>query len=205
MFLLRCQTSLHLPPAPIYQPEAAGLLAVREAVARYHGIENPDRVVLSASTSEAYSWLFKLLCDAGDEVLVPHPSYPLFEYLAHMESLQVRQYRLAYHGGWSIDLDALASEMSQHTRAVVLVNPGEIASITSGLAGADELIVLDGNYLVVDGMISAAAPTSDARARDARNVAPRCARTLSPRLAVGCASETLRRRNPCSRTRGEGR
>jgi hypothetical protein len=84
---------------------------------------DPSRILLTASTSEAYAYLFKLLADPNDEVLAPRPSYPLFEYLANMESLKVRQYRLAYHAGWSIDLDAVAAEMSQRTRAVMLVNP----------------------------------------------------------------------------------
>jgi hypothetical protein len=82
-----------------------------------------ERILLTASTSEAYAWLFKLLCDAGDHVLVPRPSYPLFEFLANLESVEVRQYPLAYHGGWTIDLDALAAAVSERTRAVVLVNP----------------------------------------------------------------------------------
>jgi aspartate/methionine/tyrosine aminotransferase len=81
------------------------------------------RLLLTASTSEAYAWLFKLLSDAGDHVLVPRPSYPLFEFLANLESVEVRPYPLVYHGGWAIDLDALAAAVSQRTRAVVLVNP----------------------------------------------------------------------------------
>ncbi len=72
-----------------------------------HDVE-PDRVLLTASTSEAYAYLFRLLADPGDEVLVPRPSYPLFEFLAAMESLRVVSYPLVYHGGWSIDCDALA-------------------------------------------------------------------------------------------------
>ena len=113
---------VHLPPAPIYQPEAVGLLAAREAVARYHGIENPDRVVLSASTSEAYSWLFKLLCDAGDEVLVPQPCYPLFEYLTALESVRAVPYELRWDGEWHLDASSL--RISARTRAVLVVSPG---------------------------------------------------------------------------------
>ncbi len=110
-----------------YDPLPAGSLDAREAVANYyrqrgHAVE-PGRILLTASTSEAYSYLFKLLADPGDQVLVPRPSYPLFEYLAKMESIQVRQYRLEYRGGWSIDLDALLQAITDRTRAVVLVNP----------------------------------------------------------------------------------
>ncbi len=110
-----------------YEPSPRGSLEARQAVSAYYETRghnvNPDRILLTASTSEAYSYLFKLLADPGDEVLAPRPSYPLFEYLANMESLKVRQYLLAYHAGWSIDLDALVSEMSPRTRAAILVNP----------------------------------------------------------------------------------
>ena len=110
-----------------YDPLPAGSLEAREAVADYYrqrgqAVE-PGRILLTASTSEAYSYLFKLLADPGDQVLVPRPSYPLFEYLAKMESLEVRQYPLEYHAGWAIDMDALASAITARTRAVVLVNP----------------------------------------------------------------------------------
>ncbi|MGO9009329.1 MAG: pyridoxal phosphate-dependent aminotransferase [Bryobacteraceae bacterium] len=110
-----------------YDPAPAGSLAAREAVADYYrqrgqAVE-PSRILLTASTSEGYSYLFKLLADAGDQVLVPRPSYPLFEYLARMESIEVRQYPLEYHGGWAIDVDALAGAITPRTRAVVLVNP----------------------------------------------------------------------------------
>ena len=110
-----------------YDPAPRGSLEAREAVSRYYSARghsvDPGRILLTASTSEAYAYLFKLLTDPGDEVLVPRPSYPLFEYLATMESVQVRQYRLAYHGGWSFDLDALRAELSPRTRAIILVNP----------------------------------------------------------------------------------
>src|SRR6185369_11737728 len=78
---------------------------------------------LTASTSEAYSYLFKLLADPGDEILVPRPSYPLFDYLAAMESVCVRQYPLRYDGVWHIDFEALADAITPRTRAIVVVNP----------------------------------------------------------------------------------
>ncbi|MGO4883257.1 MAG: pyridoxal phosphate-dependent aminotransferase [Bryobacteraceae bacterium] len=110
-----------------YDPHPAGWLAAREAVCRYYRDAGyafePERVLLTASTSEAYQYLFKLLADPGDEVLVPRPSYPLFEFLATMESLRVVSYPLVYHGGWSIDCDALAAAVSPRTRAIVVVNP----------------------------------------------------------------------------------
>lgn len=110
-----------LPPAPIYQPHPRGLLAAREAVAALHGVP-ADRVLLTASTSEAYSWLFKLLCDAGDEVLVPEPSYPLFGYLTALESVRAVPYELRWDGEWRLDSAAL--RFSRRTRAVLAVSPG---------------------------------------------------------------------------------
>ena len=115
------------PRMLVYEPSPAGAAETREAVASYYAARGQrvevGRILLTASTSEAYAWLFKLLCDAGDHVLVPRPSYPLFEFLANLESVEVRQYPLAYHGGWAIDLDALAATVTERTRAVVLVNP----------------------------------------------------------------------------------
>ena len=115
------------PRMLVYEPSPVGAAEPRAAVASYYaargkGVET-ERILLTASTSEAYAWLFKLLCDAGDHVLVPRPSYPLFEFLANLESVEVRQYPLAYHGGWAVDLDALTTAVSERTRAVVLVNP----------------------------------------------------------------------------------
>jgi len=110
-----------------YDPDPRGLLAAREAVAEYYaqrGMDVPvSRILLTASTSEAYSYLFKLLADPGDEILVPRPSYPLFDYLAAMESVRVIQYPLGYDGVWHIDFNALASAITPRTRAIVAVNP----------------------------------------------------------------------------------
>jgi alanine-synthesizing transaminase len=110
-----------------YEPSAAGMASARAAVARYYadrGHDVPvDRILLTASTSEAYAYLFKLLADPGDHVLVPRPSYPLFEFLATMEHVGVRQYPLAYHGSWSIAMDELAAMIDARTKAIVLVNP----------------------------------------------------------------------------------
>jgi alanine-synthesizing transaminase len=110
-----------------YEPAAAGAPEARAAVARYYAARGkriePDRILLTASTSEGYAYLFKLLCDPGDQVLVPRPSYPLFEFLATMENVEARQYPLAYHGEWSIDREALAAAITDRTRAIVLVNP----------------------------------------------------------------------------------
>jgi aspartate/methionine/tyrosine aminotransferase len=111
----------------VYDPKPEGLMHAREAVSRYYSERRvevaPDRILLTASTSEAYSFLFKLLADPGDEVLAPRPSYPLFEFLANLESVRIVQYPLVYHEGWFIDFEALRSAITARTRAVVLVNP----------------------------------------------------------------------------------
>jgi alanine-synthesizing transaminase len=107
-----------------YEPEPAGIPAARAAVAAYYsGHVAQDRIVLTASTSEAYAFVFKLLADAGDEVLVPRPSYPLFEFLAALESVRPVEYPLVYDGGWVIDFEALRRNITARTRAIVLVNP----------------------------------------------------------------------------------
>src|SRR5580704_7851037 len=115
-------SSLAAEAAVRYEPEPFGLLAAREVIAREYGAQ-VDQVVLTASTSEAYSWLFKLLCDPGDEVLVPRPSYPLFEYLAALESVKVQHYGLFYDHGWFIDFHTIERAINARTRAIVLVNP----------------------------------------------------------------------------------
>lgn len=124
----------------VYDPQPSGLRAAREAVSRYYAERGetvePDRLLLTASTSEGYAYLFKLLTDPGDEVLVPRPSYPLFEFLATMESARVASYPLVYHGGWTIDCHALAAAVTARTRAIVLVNPN---NPTGSFVKRDEL------------------------------------------------------------------
>ncbi len=115
------------PASLVYEPQPLGAWAAREAVARdfeRRGLSiSASRVALTASTSEAYSLLFKLFCDAGDAVLVPRPSYPLFDHLTVLESIEARPYRLEYHGHWRIDLDQLRQAVGDRTRAVLVVSP----------------------------------------------------------------------------------
>jgi alanine-synthesizing transaminase len=117
--------ALHDERSLVYEPEPFGLLSAREAIARELGvaIAPPSRIVLTASTSEAYAFLFKLLCDPGDNVLVPQPSYPLFELLARFEEVQLVPYRLAYDGQWHVDTDSLRRAVGPHTRAILAVSP----------------------------------------------------------------------------------
>jgi alanine-synthesizing transaminase len=114
--------SLAADTAARYEPEPFGLPAARETIAREYDAP-VDRVVLTASTSEAYSWLFKLLCDPADEILVPRPSYPLFDYLAALECVTVLHYGLFYDHGWFIDFHTIERAINDRTRAIVLVNP----------------------------------------------------------------------------------
>jgi alanine-synthesizing transaminase len=107
-----------------YEPAAAGMPGARAAVSEYYaGRVTADRILLTASTSEAYSFVFKLLADPGDEILVPRPSYPLFEFLAALDNVRVVQYPLVYGATWTIDFDELARAITPRTRAIVLVNP----------------------------------------------------------------------------------
>ncbi|MCL2661248.1 MAG: pyridoxal phosphate-dependent aminotransferase [Acidobacteriaceae bacterium] len=110
-----------------YDPDPRGMHSAREAVAEYyrkHEAElSPDALVLTTSTSESYGYLFRLLCDAGDEVLVAQPSYPLFDFLADIEDVNLRPYPLFYDYGWWIDFAELERRITPRTRAIVVVNP----------------------------------------------------------------------------------
>ena len=110
-----------------YHPSPRGLDTARDAVAAYYydrGTQIPvENILLTASTSEAYAYLFKLLENPGDEILAPRPSYPLFEFLAGLESVHIRQYPLRYDGIWHVDFDALEQAITPRTRGIVVVNP----------------------------------------------------------------------------------
>ncbi len=115
------------PRGADYAPDALGEAVAREAIvadyAARGSVVDADRIVLSASTSEAYSWLFKLLCDPGDSVLVPQPSYPLFDWLAKLEGVRLAPYPLQREAGFRVDLDALRDAIEPTTRAISLVHP----------------------------------------------------------------------------------
>ena len=107
-----------------YDPDPWGLAAAREAISAYydHAVP-PGRILLTASTSEAYAYLLQLLCDPGDEILTPRPSYPLFEFLAGLQNVRAVQYPLHYHEGWWLDLDAIEEGITPRTRAIAAVSP----------------------------------------------------------------------------------
>jgi aspartate/methionine/tyrosine aminotransferase len=148
----RILAALADPRSLCYEPEPAGIVAARAAVSGYYaGRVDAERILLTASTSEAYALLFKLLADPGDEVLIPRPSYPLFEFLAALESVRVVAYPLVPHSGWSIDFEILERKITPRTRAIVVVNPNnptgsylkkvELAALTR-LGGKHNLAIL---------------------------------------------------------------
>jgi len=117
------------PDAMHYDPQPRGLLAARQAVCHYYREAHevfdldPERLLLTTSTSEAYSYVFRLLCNAGDEILAPKPSYPLFEFLADLADVKLVPYPLLYDHGWQIDFDSLHKAATARSRAVILVHP----------------------------------------------------------------------------------
>lgn len=112
-----------------YAPEALGLYSARQAVATYYRELSPaveadaEAIILTTSTSEAYTYVFRLLCDPGDEVMVTQPSYPLFEYLAEIQDVRLRAVPLIYDHGWQLDLHSMSAAVGAKTRAILLVNP----------------------------------------------------------------------------------
>ena len=117
------------PDALDYDPQPKGMLGARKAVTDYYRKQHeefdvdPEAVLLTTSTSEGYSYVFRLLCNPDDEILVPKPSYPLFEFLAGLQDVKLVPYPLLYDHGWQIDLPSLYKAASHRTRAVVVVHP----------------------------------------------------------------------------------
>jgi alanine-synthesizing transaminase len=143
--------------AMTYDPDPRGMRFAREAVAGYYGEHgadvDPDSVVLTTSTSEGYGYLFRLLCDAGDEVLVAQPSYPLFDFLADLEDVRLKSYPLFYDYGWWIDFAELESRIGPRTKAIVLVNPNNPTGHATGSeerSRLEEICAQHGLALIVD-------------------------------------------------------
>ena len=119
--------ALRNPAALKYEPNPRGLDVARGAVAQYYAergaaVSNDD-IFLTTSTSEAYSYVFRTLCDPGDELLIPAPSYPLFEFLADIQDVRLARYELIYDHGWQIDFHALEQAITPRTRGVIVVHP----------------------------------------------------------------------------------
>lgn len=161
-----------------YEPQPFGLPAAREAVAADYARRGvtiaPDRIVLTASTSEAYSLLFKLLADPGDEILVPRPGYPLLEHLTRLDGLVPRPYDLDPHGGWAVDVAAVERALSPRTRAVLLVSPNNPTGSYVKPPELDALARLGaGVALVVDEVFAEYELAPGAAAAAARPLDPR--------------------------------
>lgn len=173
--------ALARPESLHYDPQPQGLVSAREAVASYYNDAkfrrsfpciSPDQIFLTTSTSEAYTYLFRLLCDAGDEVLVPRPSYPLFEFLADIQDVRLQYYDLFYDHGWHIDISGIKKNLNERTRAVMVVNPnnptgsfvkgGEFNQLGSICKHADLALIADEVFLdyEVEGFCEASAAFS---------------------------------------------
>lgn len=153
-----------------YHPDPKGLRLAREAVCRYYAEKrvnvSPLDVILTTSTSEAYSFIFRLLCNPGDELLVPTPSYPLFDFLADVQDVRLKRYPLAYDHGWQIDRYALAQTVTERTRGIIVVHPNnptghftkaaEIAVINEHCANRQMAVIADEVFL--DFSLGAQAP-----------------------------------------------
>jgi len=133
--------ALHTKEALQYEPEPKGLASARAAVVQYYNQQSPavhldpDRLILTTGTSEAYSFLFRLLCEPGDEIAMAQPSYPLFDFLATIQDVRLSPFRLIYDHGWQIDFAGFQKAIRARTRAILLVHPN---NPTGNFIGADE-------------------------------------------------------------------
>ncbi|HEX4002921.1 MAG TPA: pyridoxal phosphate-dependent aminotransferase [Candidatus Acidoferrales bacterium] len=150
--------ALRDPAALRYEPEPKGTAEGRAAVARYYaekgasGID-PENLILTTGTSEAYSFLFRLLCEPGDEVLIAHPSYPLFDFLATIQDVKLRAFQFVYDHGWQIDFHSLRQALGARTRAIVVIHPNNPTGHFAGAAEAEELTAICAKHdlaLIVD-------------------------------------------------------
>jgi alanine-synthesizing transaminase len=131
------------PASLVYEPQAQGLASAREAVAEYYAQRGEqiaaEDILITTGTSEGYSFIFRLLCNAGDEILIPAPSYPLFDFLADLQDVKLVRYPLRYDYGWQIDFAALERAITSATRAVIVVHPNNPTGNFCSSAEAVEL------------------------------------------------------------------
>src|SRR5258708_3048706 len=153
--------ALRNPAALSYEPNPRGLESARRAVAEYYADHEEsvsvDDIFLTASTSEAYSYVFRTLCDPGDELLIPSPSYPLFDFLAEIQDVSLVRYPLIYDHGWQIDFHALQQGITPRTRGVIVVHPNnptghfakhaQMAKLNSICSAGDMAIIADEVFL----------------------------------------------------------
>jgi len=204
--------ALGSPRALDYDPQAKGLWEAREVVADYyrhgHGVGDLDaeRIVLTTSTSEGYSYVFRLLCNQGDELLVPKPSYPLFEFLADLQDVKLAPYPLIYDHGWQMDFPSLEKAVTARTQGVVVVHPN---NPTGSFVKAQERELLNsfcrarGLAVIVDEVfLDYGLETSRARAREtderSRSAAPLRVDSgyVAPQADSGSLHAALDRRSP---------
>ena len=166
------------PDSLIYQPDPQGLPIARRAVAQYYSHRAPeisiDNILLTTGTSEGYSFIFRILCDPGDEILVPAPSYPLFDFLADIQDVKLRPYPLLYDHGWQIDFHALAQATTARSRGVIVVHPNnptghftkksELRELNAICAARDMALIADEVFL--DFAVEEDSPVSLAANRD---------------------------------------
>lgn len=145
------------PAAVKYEPAPRGLTSARQAVCNYyaeHGVvPGVDDILLTTSTSEAYSYAFRLLCNPGEEVLIPAPSYPLFDFLAELQDTKLVRYPLIYDHGWEIDFHALEQAITARSRAIIVVHPNNPTGHFTKRAEIEKLNALGsagGLALIVD-------------------------------------------------------
>jgi alanine-synthesizing transaminase len=142
-------SAISRPEAMIYRPDPFGTIEAREAIAAHYARRSltvsPERIVLTASTSEAYGFLLRLLCDPGDRVLVPAPSYPLFDFLLDLADVEAKRYRLAYDGAWHLDRSSV--HFDERVRAVLAVSPNNPTG--SCLDAEDRAVIARGGLPIV--------------------------------------------------------
>jgi alanine-synthesizing transaminase len=142
--------ALRHPGALRYEPDARGLASARKAVMEYYAEKGVtvalEDLFLTTSTSEAYSFVFRLLCDPGDEVLIPAPSYPLFDFLADIQDVKLVRYPLIYDYGWQIDFHALRETVTPRSRAIIVVHPNNPTGHYAKTAEIEQLNIICAKY-----------------------------------------------------------
>lgn len=165
---LQILEALSDPRALVYAPDPRGLLVAREAVAAYYAERgakvSPEQIFLTTSTSEAYSDIFRLLADTGDGLLIPAPSYPLFDYLGRLNDLEIVQYPLEYADRWQVDFRAMRERVTPRTRAILVVHPNNPTGSFIRRRELDSLVEICSRHslaLIADEVFSDYAFTAD--------------------------------------------
>ncbi len=192
--------ALQNPAALKYKPEPQGLVSARKAVGEYYserGVNlQVDDILLTTSTSEAYSYAFRLLCNPGDELLIPAPSYPLFDFLADIQDVKPVRYPLVYDHGWQIDFHSLERAITPRTRAIVVVHPNNPTGHFTKRAEIEKLNAIcaeRGLALVMDEVFLDFSLSEDfaSKAASASPLATRLPRPSSGRSSLAASPQSL--------------